>query len=66
MATKRQKKHALAGSGPTVVGDGNDAWPYVASRAVATVDGNQSSHVAKIVGLMMTTMLKYWPKTRNT
>ena len=59
------KRHALAGSAPMVVGDG-----VMVSRAGAAVDGmitdsGAMAMVAKIVSLMMTTILKNWPRDKE-
>ena len=69
------KENALAGSAPMVVGDGTLLVPMwlrgLGQLLMATMvriisNSGSMAMVAKILCLMMTTILKYWPRTRNT
>ena len=69
------KENALAGSAPMVVGDGTLFVPMwlrglvqllMAIIVRISLNSGSMAMVAKILSLMMTTTLKYWPRTRNT
>ena len=68
-------KNALAGSAPMVVGGGTLLLPMwlrglvqlLVATIVRIISNNGSMvMVAKILSLMMTTILNYSPRTRNT
>ena len=65
-------KNALAGSAPMGVGGGTLLVPmWLLQLLMATIvriisNSGSMAMVTKILSLMMTTILKYWPRTRNT
>ena len=62
-------KNALAGSASTVVGGGTllvPMWLRGLVKLLKNFEVGSMAMVAKILSLMMTTILKYWPRTRNT
>ena len=69
------KENALAGSAPMVVGGGTLLVPMwlrglvqllMATKVRIISNSGSMAMVAKILSLMMTTILKYWARTRNT
>ena len=69
------KENALAGSAPMVVGGGTLLVPkwlrglvqlLMATQVRIISNSGSMAMVAKILSHMMTTILKYWPRTRNT